>query len=269
MLPDSFSLVVVITFGLIIGSFLNVVIYRFHTGKSLNNRSHCLSCGKVLHWYELFPVFSYLLLRGRCRNCQSFIPYRYILVELLTALSFVLAYFKTINIIEFIILSSILSTLIVGLVYDLYHMIIPDEVSILSAALALLLIIWQSDGDVYFVVLSLLAAVVCFALYGSLWFFSKGKAFGLGDAKLSVALGLMVGLSGVFSFITLSFWVGAFWALSLIGVQKILHTTKHIFRLPRVKMKSEIPFAPFLIIAFALVYFWDVNVLVWMANLFL
>jgi len=76
-------------FGVIIGSFLNVLIYRFHTGKSLSGHSHCLSCGTRLCWFELLPLVSYLGLRGRCRTCGCRIPNRYFLVEFATGMAFV------------------------------------------------------------------------------------------------------------------------------------------------------------------------------------
>src|SRR5690606_22028608 len=120
MLPHLFYPLVIIAFGLVIGSFLNVVIYRFHTGRSLNDRSHCLSCGKTLRWFELFPIFSYLALRGRCRSCRSFIPYRYALVEALTACLFLLAYLKTLDLFLLPGLLIFLSLLIIVAVYDVY-----------------------------------------------------------------------------------------------------------------------------------------------------
>jgi len=89
-LPTSFLLIIAFGFGIIIGSFLNVYLYRFHTGKSLSGSSHCLSCATPLKFYELVPLFSYLFLRGRCRTCSSLVPSRYFLVELLTGILFVI-----------------------------------------------------------------------------------------------------------------------------------------------------------------------------------
>src|SRR3989344_1035853 len=81
-------------FGLIIGSFLNVVIYRINTRKSLHGRSACMSCQNQLLWYELIPVFSFLGLKGRCRNCKTKISIQYPLVELMTGLIFTFLFFK-------------------------------------------------------------------------------------------------------------------------------------------------------------------------------
>ena len=126
-------------FGVIIGSFLNVYIYRFHTGKSLAGHSHCLSCGTGLRWYELFPLVSYLALRGRCRTCGSKITPRYFWVELATGLLFALALTLTLDIWALLLLWFILSVLVVITVYDLYHFIIPDQ---LTAILTVAVLTW-------------------------------------------------------------------------------------------------------------------------------
>lgn len=271
MLGTEFPLWAVVAFGLIIGSFLNVVIYRLHTGRSLNDRSHCLSCGRQLEWYELVPLLSYLVLRGRCRSCQSLIPYRYALVESLTAAAFVLAYFKADGVIEFLFLATLLAIFIVGFVYDLYHMIIPDEVSwggaVIAAAFVSYLAFIQSDLSI--LITAALGAGAAFLAYSSLWYFSGGRAFGFGDAKLAVSLGMLVGLSGVFSLVVLSFWVGAVTSLLLMLGQKIVLNITSIRRSSqRVNMKSEVPFAPFLLAAFILVYFFNANVLTYIQALY-
>lgn len=269
-MPEWFYIGVAALFGLIIGSFLNVVIYRFHTGRSLNDRSHCLSCGKPLRWYELFPVFSYLVLRGRCSACGSFIPYRYALVELLTASAFVLAYLKAGDWLELGLLLALLSLLIVGLVYDFYHMIIPDEVSYGAAALALALVSWQTYqyGDWQILINAVLGATISFFIFAGLWYFSKGKAFGFGDAKLVISLGAITGLSAIFSFIVFSFWIGAAVSLVIIAFQRtILNKTYGFTAWRRVNIKSEVPFAPFMAASFVLVYFFNVDILNFIENI--
>jgi leader peptidase (prepilin peptidase)/N-methyltransferase len=271
MLPAYFWLMVVVVFGLIIGSFLNVVIYRLHTGRSLNDRSHCLSCGRQLEWYELFPVVSYLALRGRCRTCRSFIPYRYALVEILTAMAFVVSYLQTVDVIHFLLSASLLSVLIVGLAYDFYHMIIPDEVSYGAASLAIAIVLWDflTTGDLSGLASALIGTAVAFLVYASLWYFSKGRAFGFGDAKLAVSLGMLAGTSGVFSLIVLSFWIGALVSVFLILWQRTVLNIGGIGAMSgRVTIKSEVPFAPFLIAAFVLVHFFHVDVLVFIEALY-
>lgn len=271
MLPEWFLVFEVAIFGLIIGSFLNVVIYRFHTGKSLNNRSHCLSCGRILSWYELFPVFSYLVLQGRCRSCHSFIPYRYILVEIITAILFVTAFLHFDGWIRFLLQCAFLSVLVVVVVYDIYHKIVPDELSVVLALLAITIAAFTSVefGSVTYFSKAILAGIVpAFGLF-LLWYFSHGRAIGLGDAKLAFPLGILLGLQNLFSFVVLSFWLGA-----LVGVFLILLSTR--FRKWRifgqrayVNMKSELPFAPFLILSFVIVYFFETNIIQWLSTVVL
>lgn len=265
MLPPVAEIIIVAIFGLIIGSFLNVVIYRFHTGRSLNDRSHCLSCGTTLKWYELFPVFSYLALRGRCRSCHSYIPYRYALVEILTSAAFVLAYMKALDLVELLLIFTLLSVLVIGLVYDLYHMIIPDEVSYGALILAIGLICWSvasGKTNTFTIIEALTGGVIAFLAYASLWYFSGGRAFGFGDAKLAVSLGALVSLKGVFSLVVLSFWVGAIVSLALMLWQRlVLNIYQKSRGRHRVTMKSEVPFAPFLLAAFIFVYFFEVDAL--------
>jgi len=264
-LPTEFWIFNLFLFGLIIGSFLNVLIYRLHTGKSLNDRSHCLSCGETLTWYDLFPVFSYIFLLGRCRRCGSYIPNRYLLVELLTGIMFVLVYVTSTSWYELVLTLILVCVLIVGVVYDLYHMIIPNEIVILTAALAPLIVYSQTQLSslVPALLWAALSSFLAFVFFGGLWYFSKGRWVGFGDAKLVVGLGFLVGLSGVFSLLVFSFWIGAILSLVIISLQllarrgqKPLH-----FLTGELTMKSEIPFAPFLVSAFILVYFFGLDVL--------
>lgn len=255
----------VFVLGAIIGSFLNVVIYRFHTGKSINGDSHCLSCLEPLRWFELFPLISYLSLKGRCRTCRSYIPPRYFVVELLTAISFLAVYCLSLPLVESFFIAILLALFIVIAVYDVYHLIIPNELVVLVSLIALA---WLGH-DVYqeFSISALYAPVLsasgAFAFYGGLWKMSKGHWIGLGDAKLAIPLGLLAGFPAVFSMIVLSFWVGALVSLVLIGCQRLLERgqiTLQFFGTP-ITMKSEIPFAPFLIIGFILAFVYQVDVL--------
>src|SRR5690606_20171419 len=102
---------------------------------------------------------------------------------------------------------------------------------------------------------------IIFFIFAALWYFSKGKAFGFGDAKLGVSLGALVGLAGVFSLIVFSFWIGALLSIFIICLQSLLINTGLGFGFGRhVNIKSEIPFAPFLIVSFVLVYFFSADV---------
>ena len=110
-----------------------------HTGRSLNGRSHCMSCGKTLSWYELFPVFSYLYLRGTCKGCSAYIPPRYLMVEVLTGLLFLLVWHMyAFDLVLLALNLTLVSVCVVMLVYDMRHMIIPNELTILVGIIATL-----------------------------------------------------------------------------------------------------------------------------------
>ena len=185
--------VIAFILGTIIGSFLNVVIYRLHTGKSLNGRSHCMSCGEELYWYELFPIVSYLFLRGRCGACSAHIPSRYFTVELLTGLSFLTVwhYFSH-NLILLVVHLILMAILMIILVYDMRHTIIPDELTIAVGVVALILLgyTFYETRDVASVLLSISAGLCAGFFFWGLWFMSKGRWIGLGDAKLARRVGV-------------------------------------------------------------------------------
>lgn len=251
-------------FGLIIGSFLNVFIYRFRTGKSLSGNSHCLSCATPLKWFELFPVVSYLGLRGRCRTCGCKIPSRYALVESFTAVLFVFSAFQATSLIELLFLWVVMSVLVVVFVYDLNHYIIPD-----STVVTLLLLTGGWLGYSYYlgmplqsVLFDVLAAALGASFFLALWLISRGQWLGFGDVKLALPLGLLVGSAKVFSMIVFSFWIGAAISLTLVGFAKLQRGKLGLlFGTPRLTIKSVVPFAPFLIAGCLLVFFTQLNVI--------
>lgn len=254
-------------FGIIIGSFLNVYIYRFHTGKSLAGHSHCLSCGTGLRWYELFPLVSYLVLRGRCRTCGSKITPRYFLVELATGILFALTPLVTLDLVSILLLWFTLSVLVVITVYDLYHFIIPDKLTAILSVVVLVLLgyqFWQGEIVIERVGWTFVAALLGSGFFLLLWVISRGKWLGFGDVKLAFPLGLMVGPWYVFSFVVLSFWIGAAISLALLGIQRLrLNRGKASLHLESkaLTMKSAVPFAPFLVASGLVVLFTQCNVL--------
>lgn len=244
--------------GLIIGSFLNVVIYRYNTGRTLSGRSGCLSCGKKLKWYELVPVLSFLVQRGKCRLCYSKISWQYPLVELATGLLFVLIYFQLApnDWLLFAFYSFTSSLLMIIAVYDLRHQIIPD----------LFVFLFILSGLVYpFFFSGLVLDKLIFVLSGGLvtalplfilWGISRGRWLGFGDVKLALGLGLFLGARSGLSALVLAFWLGAFVGLLLIAVSRLLKKKKRSYN-----MKSEISFAPFLIVSFLITLLFNLDVI--------
>ena len=264
-LPLWYQYSLIFIFGSIIGSFLDVFTLRFHTGRSITGRSHCLSCGHNLSWYELLPVISYLAQLGRCRSCRSYVPARLLLMELLTGSIFLLVFIYSTG---FIMLAANLLLAVVLLiitVYDQRHMIIPDSLTIFVFVLTLFIVGYQLPNLSAIVTLwpQLLSAASAFGFFAGLWLISNGRWIGFGDAKLAAPLGLLLGPLPTFSFIVFSFWIGAVVSLALLAIQKIMERGQK--RLPfssiPLRMKSEVPFAPFMIAAFLLVYLTSADVL--------
>ena len=252
--------------GACIGSFLNVIIYRYNTGMTINGRSQCFSCGRQLRWFDMFPIVSFLTFRGRCRTCKSKISWQYPLVELITAILFVAVFsvdgFSSALIFDLVIFC----VLIVMTVYDIRHKIIPDRLVVIFVVvgLAKMLLPLMHGGD--FSVLNFLAGFVFFVPFYLLWKVSNGKWIGLGDGKLAIGIGAFLGLSLGLTAIVVGFWAGALFGLSYLGLQRICDSAWFsrtwlglFFARNSLTMKSEIPFAPFLILGVLIVFFSGFN----------
>lgn len=252
-------------FGIIIGSFLNVYIYRFHTGKSLSGHSHCLSCGTRLRWFDLFPLFSYLFIRGRCRVCGCKIPSRYFLVELLTGLLFSFSLLLSFDIGIVALWWFIFSILVVITVYDLYHFIIPDQLTVTLTLVIFALVGYEqflSFNGIEDFLYRILVALLGSSFFLFLWVISKGEWLGFGDVKLAFPLGFLVSAEYVFSFVVYSFWIGAVISLLIIGWLKLNRGKTHLHLTDRtLTMKSAVPFAPFLVASCLVILFTHLNVL--------
>lgn len=263
-LPHTWFLSLLFIYGLIIGSFLNVVIYRFHTGKSLSGSSHCLSCATPLRPYELLPLISYLILKGRCRSCGSLIPVRYFLVELMTAALFVLAGLTALTVPELFYLLLVLSILVIIIIYDIRHYIIPDILTVALIVISGSWLAWQwwQGVAVSILITTLIGALLGSGFFFALWFISKGQWLGFGDVKLAFPLGLMVGGPLVFSMVVYSFWVGAVVSLIIVGLGKLQRGQLRLhLGLTNLTIKSVVPFAPFLIAGCLIALFTHVDVL--------
>lgn len=260
--------------GTLIGSFLNVVIYRLHTGRSVNGRSHCMSCGETLRWYELFPIVSYFFLRARCRYCSSYIPVRYLTVEVLMGVWFLYSYMLFGGEIPLFVFYAVLgAVLLVIILYDIRHTIIPDELTLLVFVLACIKLLFIDGGILTLSIKDVLGPVLgglgAGGFFYALWLYSKGRWVGLGDAKLAVPLGMMAGLSEVVSMVVLSFWTGAAISVALLGLKRLFQagTTALRFALPRLTIQSEVPFAPFLILGFLLAHIFHADIFLISAKL--
>lgn len=241
--------------GAIIGSFLNVVIFRYQTGMSMvKGQSVCLSCTKTLTWLELVPIFSFLAQKGRCRSCLSKISWQYPAVEFTTACIFLATFWHLgglqAPILELVLTLIIFCLLIVIAVYDLRHKIIPDTWSYSLAVLAFIL----TPGLLYFNTgnnlpwYEWISGLLVASPFAFLFLISRGRWMGFGDAKLALGIGWFLGLSLGISAIIWGFWIGAAYGLTIMAIGLK-------YKGKKITIKSEIPFAPFLIIGWLLVYF--------------
>lgn len=262
---DFLSFFFAFAFGAAVGSFLNVVSLRYNTGRSLGGRSGCAVCGTQLRWYELIPVASFLALRGRCRTCHSSISWQYPLVEMLAGALFVGLY--TLYASQwglFLLYAAEWSFLVVIVVYDMRHKIIPDLFVFLFGALALLSL-FVTSGWGFAVPENFWSAFFAGPLFAApfalLWLVSKGRWMGFGDAKLALGMGWMVGSAKSLSVFLLSFWIGAVVSVGILLYERYGAPHTALSRAHgRLTMKSEVPFAPFLILGLALVFFFGLDI---------
>ena len=246
-------------FGLIVGSFLNVVIFRMNTGKGIGGRSHCLSCGKTLAWYELIPLVSYGIQGGKCRTCKTKISSQYFLVELITGLLFAgvmvrfapafLGVFSPFTLASFLFWLVLTATGIVISTYDIRHMVV--DVSALLFFIALCIVggfagFFGGGSLSWLVVLThIFAGIIVPLPFFLLWFISKGQLIGFGDIELMAGMGLLLGAVSGYSAVTLAFWIGAV-VIGLGVLFKMVRKNKH-------HTFDPIPFAPFLLLGIYLV----------------
>lgn len=244
--------------GLIVGSFLNVVVLR-HGARTVGGRSACMSCGVQLRWYDMIPAFSWVILHGKCRNCDSNISIQYPLVEALTALLFMSVGLSSIPIILIPFALVIVSFFIVIAVYDIRHTIIPDIWVWTLNAFAFLwgissLLLVQSHYAWWWIILG--GPAVALPLF-LLWVVSHGRWMGFGDVKLALAMGWLLGpMIGLYALMA-SFVIGAVVSVCiLLPLPQIMRAFRVVSNeSTHFSMKSEIPFGPFMIVATLIVWF--------------
>lgn len=248
-------------FGLAIGSFLNCVIFRlalpnFSIRKNLGglSRSFCPQCRHILSWLDLFPIFSFLFLKGKCRYCSKKISIQYPLVELATGIIFLLI-FNPQNIINSVFMFYVSSSLIVIFIYDLKHYLIPDAVLLPAIAASIVYRILEFLNFRNWDLFGIWAAIIGSGFFLFIFLISKGRWMGFGDVKLAVLLGLITGFPNILVALFLAFFFGA-----IIGIILMANGKK--------KLKSEIPFGPFLISGTFIAIFWGDKIIEWYFKLF-
>jgi len=250
-------------FGLIVGSFLNVLIFRWGE-RPLTGRSVCASCRRRIAWYDLIPVVSWVLLRGRCRMCGAKISIQYVLVEAGTAAIFALIGLSPLPILMRLLALPIAALLVAIAAYDLRHTIIPDAwvyTFISLAFLSQLLTLLPQGSDFLALILSGPAAAI---LLFAMWLVSYGRWMGFGDVKLALGIGYLLGPLSGFIAVMLAFILGAVVSLAillplpLIARLLLRWGITHFAPSQSYTMKSEVPFGPFLVVS---------TLTIWLSNM--
>ena len=251
--------------GAVVGSFLNVLIYRLPRGESIIlPPSHCPSCGKSLSPLDLVPILGYFLLFGKCRYCRTKISFRYPLVELLSGANFALIWiFTNGNLFNFFFQALFLSVLIVIFFTDLEQQVIPDEVSVLGIFSGLIYhyfrgIAFPKGFNPFLSSLfgMLLGYILLYGIgvLGKLIF--KKEAMGEGDLYLAALLGANLGVEGVMLSLLLAYFLAAAVAMVLLILGKI-------------KIGQYIPFGPALAVGGVITLFFGKQMVSWYFSLFL
>ena len=248
-------LIAIFIFGLALGSFLNVCIYRIPKKISIiKPRSYCPHCRKTIRWYDNIPVLSYILLKGKCRHCKKTISPRYAIVEILTAVLLVLSFMEWGLSLQFIIYFILFCGLIVATFIDFKYQIIPDEISYGGIALGLIFsLFYPSLQGASLWYLGLFNSVRGLLVGGGLIYVTgvigklifKKDAMGGGDVKLMAMIGAFLGPK----LIILVFFMAPFFG-SAVGI------------IMKIKYKADIiPYGPYLSLATVVVAFLGKDIL--------
>ncbi|MBT5807717.1 prepilin peptidase [Candidatus Uhrbacteria bacterium] len=247
------ELVAVFIIGTLIGSFLNVTIFRVHDDRSVvKGRSKCMKCEEAIDVKDLVPVLSYLNLRGRCRKCKSVISWQYPVIEIVTGLLFVAAWMASGMGLMFVRDAIFVSYLIIIFVYDLRHMMILDKFTVPAMIIAVLLNLWLG----YIPAWSILAGGLVLAGFFYIQFaISKGGWVGGGDIRMGALMGFMLGLEHGLVALFIAYLLGAVVSVGLMLFGKA-------------GRKTPIPFGTFLTVSTVVVLFCGGGIVEWYLGLF-
>jgi len=274
-LPEWLSVSIAFVYGAVVGSFLNVLIWRLPRDESIvRPPSHCTSCGYVLRPWDNIPIITWLLYRGRCRKCGASISVRYVVVELITALFWVALFYRFGWRLEFFQFALLVSALIAVFAIDLEHYIIPDQLWIFGAVVGFavdavgLVTGWRTFpwNDLLWLRLPFGSglevpiphSVLGFFAYGGLVLavgilgeaLFKKEAMGGGDVKLTAAIGCNIGAAyGIVSFF-LAAAIGALAGIVLMAAG-------------RKQRMDEIPFGPMLVAGAVVMIFFGPQIVDW------
>jgi leader peptidase (prepilin peptidase)/N-methyltransferase len=254
--------------GLIVGSFLNVVIYRTIIGEPwTRGRSRCDECKKKIPWYDNIPLLSFVLLKGKCRYCSQPIALSHPVVEFLTGTMFVWWYWggffffrlthQPLQYIQPLFWLFVGILLLVIFFSDVLYMIIPDEAVIFLTALTFFYRVALTAAGIMQTadfVRALAGALLCVSFFFALWYGTKGKGMGMGDVKFALPFSLLLGWPNVLVGVFVAFISGAVVSIGLLAFKKK-------------KLKQTVPFGPFLVFATVVTLVYGNQLMAWYMSL--
>lgn len=247
----SIPIIFTLIYGLTAGSFINAWVYRLCVGKSIaRGRSLCPHCKKTLAPWDLIPLVSFALLRGRCRYCKQSISWQYPSVEVFTAVLFLVAYFRFGFHMESVVAMVYIMMLEIVFLYDLKKQLISDTVLIPTAIVAFLALPIREIT----LVDAAIGVGIAAGFFGLQYLLSRGKWIGSGDIRLGVVMGLMLGWKGVIVALLLAYTLGA-----VIGIALLLSK--------KATRKTAVPFGTFLTVATVVTLLYGSVIIEWYFDL--
>lgn len=240
--------IIIFLYGIVIGSFLNVCIYRIPEKESIMPRSHCMNCSGTLHWYDMFPVFSYIILKGRCRYCGAKISKQYPLIEALNGILYVVVFMANGININSVLYCLMTSVLIVLTMIDERTFEIPLCLNITLAVIGAVMCVIDRQNISLHLVGMVCVSLVLFIIY----FLSGGRAIGGGDVKLMAAAGLILG-----------------WKLTILAfiLACILGSVIHLIRMKVSGAEHMLAMGPYLSLGIFIAALWGDRMIDWYVNI--
>lgn len=248
---------IIFIFGMCMGSFVNVYIYRLPASKSIIDplRSICPDCGSTIRFYDNIPVLSYLLLKRRCRHCNKSISFRYPLVEIMSGAFALCTFLKFGPTLEALVYFAFIIALLAITFIDINHKIIPDIITIPGIPAGFLASFVLTSITYKESLLGMLVGGGSLLLVGWVYYLiKKAEGMGGGDIKLMAMIGTIVGWKGILFTIFFSSLIG-----TLAGIAIMLRTKNG--------MKVAVPFGPFLSISAVAYIFFGPDLISWYLNL--
>jgi prepilin signal peptidase PulO-like enzyme (type II secretory pathway) len=247
-------------FGLLLGSFINCLAWRLYKEETILGRSYCPKCLKQLDWFDNIPLFSFLMLKGKCRHCSKKISWQYPLVELVTGLLFAAAYVNFFGYSWWFLLkiAIVILVLVLVFIFDFRWYLIPVSFLLWVGGVLAVLGFFSYPYGLGAYIIALLISVITASLFFAIqYWITKGKGIGEGDIWLGAFLGIVfVNLSELIVAVLSAYFIGSIFGLILIALKKK-------------KLSGKLPLGVFLTLGAVISIFFGHDIAYWYWGLFL